>query len=74
MNELNQKLKELDYSIRSLRKTGSEYAQAERDYKIKLREEALKLREDDKLPVTLIQQIIYGVQPVANLRFQRDCK
>ena len=37
LNELQQKLKELDMSVRSLRTTGSAYAKAERDYKIKLR-------------------------------------
>ncbi len=73
-NDIQQKLKELDMSIKSLRKTGTEYAKAERDYKIKLREEALKLREEDKMAVTLIQQIIYGVQSVADLRFERDVK
>lgn len=73
-NEIQQKLKELDVSIKSLRKTGSEYAKAEHDYKIKLREEALKLRSEENMPVTLIQQIIYGVDSVAKLRFSRDVK
>ena len=73
-NDIQNKLKELDIAIHSLRKTGNEYADAERNYKIKLREEALKLRSEDKLPVTLIQQTIYGVKSVADLRFQRDIK
>ena len=73
-NDIQQKLKELDISIKSLRKTGTEYAQAEENYKLKLREEALKLREEDKMAVTLIQQIIYGVPTVAKLRFERDVK
>ena len=34
MNELNQKLKELNVSIKKLRETGTEYAEKERDYKI----------------------------------------
>ena len=38
LNELQQKLKELDISVKQLRKSGSSYAKAERDYKIKLRE------------------------------------
>ena len=37
-------------------------------------EEALKLRADEKMPVTLINQIIYGVPEVARLRFDRDVK
>ena len=70
--DLQQKQKELDISIKQLRTTGTAYAQAERDYKIKLREYALKLRSDDKMAVTLINQIVYGIPEVAELRFKRD--
>lgn len=72
--ELEKKIKDLNISLKKLRETGSEFAEAERDYKITLRQEALKLRNDDKLPVTLIQQIIYGVPEVADKRFNRDVK
>lgn len=71
-NELQRKIKELDYSIKALRENGTEYAKAERDYKIKLREEALRLRTEKEMPVTLIAQIIFGVPSVADLRFKRD--
>lgn len=74
MNELNLKIQELNISIRSLRKTGSDFAEAERDYKIALREEALKLRDEKGMPVTLIQQVVYGVPEVAQKRYNRDCK
>lgn len=73
-NEMQQKIKDLNVSIKKLRETGTEYAEAERDYKITLRQEALKLRADDKMPVTLIQQVVYGVQTVADKRFKRDVK
>lgn len=73
-NELNQKIKELNISIQSLRKTGTEFAEAEKNYKIKLREEALKLRAEKGMPVTLIQQVVYGVPEVAEKRFNRDVK
>lgn len=72
--ELEKKINELNKSLKKLRETGTDFAEAERDYKITLRQEALKLRNDDKLAVTLIQQIIYGVPEVANKRFQRDVK
>jgi hypothetical protein len=72
--ELEKKINELNTSLKKLRETGTEFAEAERDYKITLRQEALKLRNDDKLAVTLIQQIVYGVPEVANKRFQRDVK
>ena len=73
-NELQQKIKELNISIKKLRETGTEYAQAEKDYKITLRQEALKLRAEKGMPVTLIQQVVYGVPEVAEKRFQRDVK
>ena len=73
-NELQQKIKELNISIKKLRETGTDYAEAEKDYKITLRQEALKLRAEKGMPVTLIQQVVYGVPEVAEKRFQRDVK
>ena len=73
-NELQQKIKELNISIKKLRETGTEYAEAEKDYKITLRNEALKLRAEKGMPVTLIQQVVYGVPEVAEKRFKRDVK
>ena len=71
-NELQIKLNELNVSIKKLRETGTAYAEAERDYKITLRQEALKLRAEKGMPVTLIQQVVYGVPEVAEKRFKRD--
>lgn len=73
-NELQQKIKELNISIKKLRETGTEFAEAEKDYKITLRQEALKLRAEKGMPVTLIQQVVYGIPEVAEKRFQRDVK
>ncbi len=72
LNELQQKLKELDISVKQLRTTGSAYAKAERDYKVKLREECLKLR-DEGMAIGMIDKTAYGIPSVAELRFQRDC-
>lgn len=63
---------ELTASIKLLRKHGIALAEAERDYKLTLRTEALKLRQEKNMPVTLINQIIYGVPEVNELRFKRD--
>lgn len=71
INELNDLSAKLTVSGKQMQKYGLELAEAERDYKITLRQEALKLREQGT-PVTLINQIIYGVPEVANLRFKRD--
>ena len=71
--EITRLVNELDISVKHLRKSGTERAEAERKYKICLRQEALKLR-DEGMAVTLIDKIIYGVTEVANLRFDRDVK
>ena len=70
-NELESKIQELEVSIRSLRKTGSNFAQAERDYKILLRQEVLKLR-DEGVAIGVITLICYGIPSVAEARFKRD--
>ena len=64
-------MSELTASIKKLRNNGAKLAEAEKDYKITLRQEALRLRADD-MPVTLINSIIYGVPEVAEKRFKRD--
>lgn len=73
-NEMQGLLRDLNVSIRKLRETGTEFAEAERDYKVTLRQEALKLRAEKGMPVTLIQQVVYGVPEVAQKRFNRDVK
>lgn len=72
--EITKLVQQLDVSVKQLRKSGSDLAEAEQKYKICLREEALKLRAEKNMPVTLINQIIYGVPNVAQLRFDRDVK
>ena len=63
---------QLTTAINKLRKNGENLANAERDYKITLRQEVLKLRSTENTPVTLINLIIYGVPAVAEKRFKRD--
>ncbi len=70
--EIQRLMAELTASIRKLRDNGGKLADAERDYKITLRQEALKLRTAQDMPVTLINQVIYGVPAVAEKRFKRD--
>lgn len=70
--EIQQKTRQLDYSVKELRKSGTAYAEAERVYKIKLRETALRLRSQD-MAVGMISMTVYGVPEVAELRFKRDC-
>ena len=71
-SELRTKTKQLDYSVKELRKSGTAYAEAEKAYKVKLRETALRLRSQDTA-VGMISMTVYGVPEVAELRFKRDC-
>lgn len=70
-SEIQQKTKQLEYSVKELRKSGTAYAEAERAYKVKLRETALRLRSQD-MAVGMISMTVYGVPEVAELRFKRD--
>lgn len=69
--ELQAKTRALEASIKALRGTGEEYAKAERDYKILLRQECLKLR-DEGMAIGMIDKTCYGIPSVAEARFKRD--
>ena len=71
MNELQAKTKQLEMSIKALRQNGTEYAKAERDYKVLLRSECLKLR-DAGMAIGMIDKTCYGIPSVAEARFKRD--
>ena len=71
INELNDLNRKLSTGINLMAKYGKEYAEAERDYKITLNQECLKLR-DSGMAVTLIDKVVYGVKEVADKRFKRD--
>lgn len=72
LEQINKLNRELSQSIKMLRSNGEDFAKKERDYKITLRQEALKLRQEKGMAVTLIDLIIYGVPEVAEKRFARD--
>ena len=71
IQELQAKTRQLEASIKLLRQNGTAYAQAERDYKILLRQECLKLR-DSGMAVGMIDKVCYGIPSVAEARFKRD--
>ena len=72
ISDIQALMEELTISIKKLSKNGEVLAEAERDYKITLRQEALKLRVEENMPVTLINQIIFGIPDVAEKRYKRD--
>lgn len=69
--EIQEKQKMLDKAIKELAQNGYKLAECERDYKIAVNKKALELRSQD-VPVTLINQVIYGYEDIARLRFERD--
>lgn len=72
-NELTRLTNDLNVSIKKLRETGTDYAQAERDYKVLLRQECLRLR-DEGMAIGMIDKTCYGIPSVAEARFKRDVK
>ena len=71
VNELNDLCAKLTVSGRQMAKYGRELAEAERDYKICLRQEALRLRSGGEA-IGMIDKTVYGIPEVAELRFKRD--
>ena len=72
-NELQRLTNDLNVSIKKLRETGTDFAQAERDYKVLLRQECLRLR-DEGMAIGMIDKTCYGIPSVAEARFKRDVK
>ena len=71
LNELQNLTKQLSNSLKQLRVNGIKLAEAEKEYKIAVNKKALQLRSEE-MPVTLISQVIYGYDDIAQLRFLRD--
>lgn len=63
----------LNTSIKMLRQTGQEYADAQRIYRQKLSEEILKLEAQGR-PVTNLIYIARGTKEVANAKYNEICK
>lgn len=71
IQQLNDLQAQLDATISLMSKQGKELSEAERDYYIALRQQAV-LMKDSGEPATLISATIKGVPEVANLRYERD--
>lgn len=69
--ELDKQVELLQRSLENLKKTGRTYAEAERDYKVLLRQEVLKMR-DEGVAIGVITLTCYGIPSVAEARFKRD--
>lgn len=71
ITERDTKQKQLDKAILDLRGNGTAYAESEKNYKILLRQEVLKLR-DEGTAIGVIDKICYGIPSVAEARYKRD--
>lgn len=71
IQQLNDLQIALNETINLMGVQGKELSEAERDYKISLRQNALMLK-DDGMAATLINLTVYGVPEVAELRQRRD--
>ena len=69
--EIQERTKKLDQAIEHLAENGRDLAIKEKEYKIALNKKALELRNQE-MTVTLINQVIFGYNDIADLRFQRD--
>lgn len=69
INALNDYSRKLTEAVKLMGHYGREYAAAERDYKIALAQEALRLKSEG-MAVTLIDKVVYG--HCAKERFARD--
>ena len=65
--------KQLDRALSTCRENGIKWAEAERNYRIAKSKEELRLRAEG-VPVTLIPDIVKGLEEVANLDFERNVR
>lgn len=71
VNKQQALLKQLSATISELEQYGIDLATKEKDYKIVLNQQVLKLRADGQA-VTVIDKIAYGIKEVAEKRLERD--
>ena len=69
LNYLTNLQKQLDVSVKQLRKSGSDYAEAYKNYRIALAQELVRLKERN-IPATLCGDLARGDIEVAKKKFQ----
>lgn len=71
INELNLHRGNLNLAIKELKVRGQAKAEAEKNYRIALAKEMLRLRTEGT-PVTIISDLCRGNEQIATLKMQRD--
>ena len=72
INKLEELTQQLRTCVKSLRRNGEVLAKAEFNYKKILNTAVYRLRNDEALPITMINLLIYGESEVADARLKRD--
>ena len=66
--EIENKLRQLDKSVKLLRTTGSQYAKSYSEYRVALSKKLLELK-DEGMAVTLAYDVARGIPEIAKLKF-----
>ena len=66
--QIEEKIRELDISVKQLRTSGSNYAKSYSDYRMELSKELLRLK-DEGMPVTIAYDVARGKPSIAKLKF-----
>lgn len=69
-NQLAVLIQQLNTSIKQLRHSGNDYAEAERDYRMLLSEEILRMEAEGR-PVTNLYNIARGKKQVAEAKYKQ---
>lgn len=69
--DLQSLLRRLDAALNELPRRGRSFASAEHDYRVAMAQKILVLR-DQKIPVTIIGDLVRGDREIARLRLERD--
>lgn len=71
VNEITELTQNLTKSLKQLRISGTELADAEKNYRILLRQEVLKMRDEGQA-IGIISLVCHGIPEVAEARRERD--
>ena len=71
--EIQSKYQELEISVKRLRHTGEEYAEAERTWRKIRSQKALELRSQD-MAIGMIDKVLDGISEVADAKFEMQAK
>lgn len=63
--------RQLNQALSTLRENGLKYCEAERQYQMAKSKEIMRLKSEG-YPITLIPQVVKGLENVANLDFERN--